>query len=450
MTSDTTPLHQIDHLVVLMLENRSLDNMLGFLYTDQENRSPSGDAFEGLTGAEANPDGNGGKVTVFRIDPAKPGAYFMPGSIPGEEFDRVNVQLFGTEHPPAPTPDATNDGFVIDYAQVYPTRSGNSPGVTASDIMGCFTPEGVPVLSGLARGYAVCDHWYCSVPTQTLPNRAFALAGTSLGYLLDKTSLKLAEQTKKPMFDTPSIFGRLGDTIDWMVYGYNKWPKTMADFPDTQQADRSHFGQFMDFTNAAANGRLPAFTFLEPSWGNTGNSQHPNDDVALGEHLVYDTYQALRRGPDWARTLLVVTYDEHGGCYDHVPPPAGATPPDDIKGVEFDFDFTRFGVRVPTVLVSPLIKPGTVFRVPDGSVPLDHTSLLKTIEQRWAVEPLTGRDAAAPGIGDVLTLEQPRDDDPLSDVLVPVSKGSNPARTQTSHLDAAYNSLVAANLIPKM
>ncbi|MFF3820354.1 alkaline phosphatase family protein [Streptomyces bluensis] len=451
MTSDTTPLSQIDHLVVLMLENRSFDNMLGFLYTDQGNRSLSGQPFEGLTGAESNPDGNGGKVKVFPIDAAKPGAYFMPGSIPGEEFDRVNIQLFGTAKPPTPTPDATNEGFVIDYAEMIPKRRGNSPGVTASDIMGCFTPEGVPVLSGLARGYAVCDHWYCSVPTQTLPNRAFALAGTSLGYLLDRTSLDLVKTTKKPMFDTPSIFGRLSDSnTDWMVYGYNKWPKTMADFPDTHQADKRHFGLFMDFKNAAANGSLPAFTFLEPSWGNVGNSQHPNDDVASGEQLIYDTYQALRGGPDWAKTLLVITYDEHGGCYDHVPPPAGATPPANIMGVEFDFDFTRFGVRVPTVLVSPLIEPGSVFRVPDGTVPLDHTSLLKTVQQRWGVSPLTARDAAAPGIGEVLTLERPRDDDPLAGVIVPVSKGGNPARTETSHLEGVYNTLVTANLIPSM
>nr|WP_241779740.1 alkaline phosphatase family protein [Streptomyces natalensis] len=152
--------------------------------------------------------------------------------------------------------------------------------------------------------------------------------------------------------------------------------------------------------SAPADGSLPAFTFLEPAWKHDGNSQHPNDDVAQGEQLILDVYNALRTGPDWDKTLLVITYDEHGGCYDHVPPPAGATPPDQSAG-EAGFDFTRFGVRVPTVLDSPLIAPGTVFRVPDDSVPLDHTSVLKTIQQRWSVNPLTARDAAAPGIGEV-------------------------------------------------
>ena len=126
--------------------------------------------------------------------------------------------------------------------------------------------------------------------------------------------------------------------------------------------------------------------------------------MALGEQLIHDTYEALRAGPGWAQTLLVLTYDEHGGCYDHVPPPWGATPPDNTAG-EFGFGFNRFGVRVPTLLISPLIAPGTVYRVPAGSTPLDHTSILKTVEQRWNLPPLTARDAAAPGFGDVLTLD---------------------------------------------
>ncbi len=233
------------------------------------------------------------------------------------------------------------------------------------------------MLSALVRGYAVCDQWFASVPTDTLPNRAFACSATSQGHMDDKTHT----------FTAPSIFGLLGQhNIPWAIYGYDTQPLTKDTFTDITGADPSHFGVFTDFTAAAANGTLPAFTFLEPSWSSTGNSQHPNYDVALGEQLMHDVYEALRGAQGWAQTLLVITYDEHGGCYDHVPPPSGATPPDDDAG-EFSFDFTRFGVRVPAVLVSPLIAPGTVYRVPAGSTPLDHTSVLKTVQQRWGPPP---------------------------------------------------------------
>jgi phospholipase C len=238
--------------------------------------------------------------------------------------------------------------------------------------MGCFAPDALPVLSGLAAGYAVCDQWFASVPTETLPNRAFACSGTSQGHMDDKTRT----------FTSPSIFGLLGQNgLTWGIYGYNAAPLTRSTFTDISGAAGGTIGQFSDWAAAAAAGTLPAFSFLEPSWSSSGNSQHPNYDVALGEQLIHDVYETLRGGPGWPQTLLVITYDEHGGCYDHVPPPSGAVPPDSSAG-EFGFDFTRFGVRVPAVLVSPLITAGTVFRVPAGSTPLDHTSILKTVQQR--------------------------------------------------------------------
>jgi phospholipase C len=181
---------------------------------------------------------------------------------------------------------------------------------------------------------------------------------------------------------------------------------------------------------------------LEPRWGSSGNSQHPNYDVALGEQLIHDVYYTLRNVPAWSQTLLIITYDEHGGCYDHVAPPTGAVAPDSCAG-EFGFDFTRFGVRVPTVLVSPLIAPGTVFRS-TGTAPLDHTSILKTVETRWGLPPLTARDAAAPDVGDVLTLAQPRTDDPLAGVVVPKSAVPNPVAGTPSHIQQVYAQLVSA------
>src|SRR6202012_3206177 len=241
----------------------------------------------------------------------------------------------------------------------------------------------------------------------------------------------------------PSIFGLLDkNSLGWAIYGYDATPLTKETFTDISGAAASHFGLFTDFQAAPPAGPLPPFTFLEPSWASTGNSQHPNYDVALGEQLIHDVYEALRSGPGWDQTLFVLTYDEHGGCYDHVPPPWGATPPAATAG-EYGFGFARFGLRVPTLLISPLIAPGTVYRVPDGTTPLDHTSVLKTIEQRWNIPPLTARDAAAPGFGDVITLTAPRADDVLSGVTVPVSGSAGPSAGQVSHLQAVHDELYA-------
>jgi phospholipase C len=253
---------------------------------------------------------------------------------------------------------------------------------------------------------------------------------------------------KTKSWTCPTIFGQLSaSNIDWAIYGYDSPPLTRQDFSDTTNADESHFGLFTDFQAAAAAGNLKPFTFLEPSWSASGNSQHPNYDVALGEQLIHDVYYALFNGPAWKSTLLIITYDEHGGCYDHVPPPTNAVPPDSDAG-EYGFDFTRFGPRVPTVLVSPLIAPGTVFRVAAGAMPLDHTSILKTVETRWNLPTLTARDAAASDIGDVLTLATPRTDDPLAGVVVPVSSGQGPDVTQPSHLQQVHAELVSQLPVP--
>jgi phospholipase C len=430
-------LASIDHIVVLMLENRSFDHLLGFLYADQNNIPPDGPGFEGLSGNESNPDNTGNAVSVFRIEPTDRYAYFMPGADPGEGYPATNSQLFGNVNPPTP-PVATNQGFVQDFAYTLAWEAREKgwsilSGTSASNIMGIFTPQMLPVLTGLARGYAVCDHWYSSVPTETLPNRAFACAATSQGHMDDATQ----------SFTAQSIFGLLSaHNLDWAIYGYDTEPLTRLNFTDTTNAAHDHFGLFGDFQAAAAHGALPSYTFLEPSWSASGNSQHPNYDVARGEQLIHDVYYALRNGPGWNGTLLIITYDEHGGCYDHVPPASGAVPPDQAVG-EFGFDFTRFGVRVPTVLVSPRIVAGTVFRVPQNTMPFDHTSILKTVERRWSLPALTQRDAAAPDVGDVLTLATPRTDDPLAGVVVPVATARNPAERRPSHLQQVHAELVA-------
>ncbi|MGA2928939.1 MAG: alkaline phosphatase family protein [Solirubrobacteraceae bacterium] len=431
-------LSAMEHIVVLMLENRSLDHMLGYLYTTSGNVSPAGDPFEGLNGTESNPDASGDAVDVFAIEPSTPNVYLMPGADPGEGYMATNDQLFRSTATPAAGATPAMTGFVTDYASTLAWESTTPgwsvvAGTTAADIVGCFSPQALPVLSGLARGFAVCDHWYCSVPTETLPNRAFTCAGTSQGHMDDKTRT----------FTAPSIFGALTRAgVDWAIYGYDAEPLTRNTFTDIAGEPASRFGLFSGFTAAAAAGTLPAFVFLEPSWGASGNSQHPNYDVALGEQLIHDTYYALRNGPGWAQTLLILTYDEHGGCYDHVSPPWGATAPDTTVG-EFGFDFTRFGPRVPTVLVSPLIAAGTVYRVPAGATPLDHTSILKTVEKRFGVAALTARDAAAPDVSGALTLSSPRTDDPLAGVTVPTSSATPPAIDEPSHLEQVLADLIS-------
>ena len=429
-------LGKIEHIVQVMLENRSFDHMLGYLYADRGNVSPAGQAFDGLTGAEWNPDDTGRQVAVHAIQATDANPYLMPGADPGEGFLNTNYQLFSTDDPDSAAVPG-NMGFVVNFKSAIASDlakhySDTLPGTQQSQIMGMYTPELLPVLSALAQGFAVCDRWFASVPTLTLPNRAFAAAATSQGHLDDTPKV----------YTCPTIFGRLSDqNLDWAIYGYNRDPLTRQTFPDTTAADDSHFGHFRDFQQRAAAGTLPPYTFLEPSWDAAGNSQHPNYDVAKGEQFLHDVYVAVRNGKAWDSTLLIITYDEHGGNYDHVAPPSNATPPGDGTVGEYGFDFTRFGLRVPAVLVSPLIAAGTVFR---GSGPIDHTSVLKTISERWGTEPLTARDAAAASLGDVVTLATPRTDDPLSGVLPPASSGAHPNSSKPTKLDRIHAALVSA------
>ena len=404
-----------------------------------EQRLPRGAALRGLTGQESNTDARGKKVPVNKIKPGTKFAYYMPGADPGEHFQDANVQLFGADPPPTGA-TAACDGFLVNFksAIAYDKQRKEKvlSGTVPTNIMGMFPREMLPILSGMARGYAVCDHWFASVPTQAMPNRAFVCAATSQGHMDNVTH----------SFTVPSIFGLLSKhDVSWAIYGYTSPPLTRNDFPDTLNAPDGNFGLFADFKKAASAGTLPSYTFLEPEWSPTGNSQHPNYNVALGEQLIHNVYYALRSGPAWNQTLLIITYDEHGGCYDHVSPPTGAVPPDNTPG-EFGFDFTRFGVRVPAVLVSPLIPAGTVFRT-EGQTPIDHTSVLKTVEERWlpAGTSLTKRDAAAPGLGGVLTLETARTDDPLKGVAVPVAPGPSPfsASSPPSHLQRIHAAAVS-------
>jgi phospholipase C len=431
-------LDRIDHIVVLMLENRSFDNMLGWLYDSGNpppyDQPPRGQAFEGVSGKNlSNPipayaqDAARGRVPV-----GKATSITSPNPDPGEEYYHVNTQLFGAVIPPEnrhkpynhkpynlPTPlpvPAPMNGFVTDYINTYAHWKEREPAYDEYKvIMDGFTPDMVPVISALAHQYAVCDHYHASVPSQTFCNRAFVHSAASNGFVINAPFVNWL------FTHAPTIFNRIQDAkrpgLTWKVYydELNLISLTWLLQPALKAFRRTHFFHMDEFFKDAREGTLPSYSFIEPRLVVNHNDQHPPVDDFLythaelaGEQLMYDVYQAIRHGKGWERTLLILTYDEHGGCYDHVPPPQ-AVPPDAAHPAgQYDFKFDRLGVRLPTVLISPYIEPGTVVHTT-----FDHSSIIKTVCNRWGLPHLTERDKAAYDLSEALTLDKPRDDDPL-------------------------------------
>ncbi len=411
----------IDHLVVVMLENRSFDNILGTLYQDAAPSFflPAGSPtrFDGLRAGLSNPS----NVGFFNGDPPQyvsvkvPAASStVPDPDPNETFANVSYQLFGPD-PPSPQPRWPMQGFLINYA----TTTTGDP----TQVLQCHSPEQVPVLAQLARSYAVSDAWFASVPSQTWPNRAFGHAGTSNGHV-DNGS------PPDPLkWDVPTIFNVLeSQGVSWTVYHDTVLVPalTRTMFPSLWSVSLDgNFKSVDDFVSDCAQGNLPKYAFLEPSFLIEPNDEHPPHDVKAGETLLLRIWNALSTSRLFAKTLLVITYDEHGGCFDHVLPPYGATPPD-AGGAPGDegFVFDRFGVRVPAVVISPYIRAGTVFRS-DTQVPYDHTSLLATLRD-WLSIPASAmlpsqRIAKAPTLGQLLTLSVPRTDVPvITSTLAPI------------------------------
>jgi len=384
-------LNVIEHFVVLMLENRSFDNLFGRLY-------PKSADFDGLSGQESNPDGNGAPIPVWTSPiPWPDGSMVLPRPDPGESFGDINQQLFGASPPGAQPPGM--QGFAVNYA-----RNGGQP----RDIMHGFLPGQVPALAALARNYAVCDAWFASAPCQTWPNRFFVHTGTAQGY----------ENNSPPRFPylMPTVFNALDGVAPdgWAVYYH--------DFAQSLTLSRlwghlDHFHRFDDFLADAANGSLPSYSFIEPRYfadQDWPSDMHPPHDIGYGDALVAQVYNALLGSPQWPSTMLVVTFDEHGGCHDHVPPPLAVSPAPAQPGQVFAFD--RLGVRVPAVVASPWVRKGTVFRAGSGQ-PFDHTAIIKTLRLRYGIAaPLTARDASAPDLGQALTLDAPEPDprDPVA------------------------------------
>ena len=379
---------EIEHIIVLMMENRSFDHMLGWL------QQPGYD-IDGLTGGEWNPldpsepTGPNNKVVVTR------NAQDVTPQDPGHGFHDVNVQLFSRPGgPPPPTGVEENKGFVFSYAQQDDVTK-----TTAPAIMDCFDPDQLPVLTTLAREFAVGRRWFSSVPGPTWPNRFFAHAATSKGYL---------DNSQFHNYDMRSIFENLSEAgRTWSNY-YHEISQTW----ELQRLDtdtlRNNFKDYREFRKDAKNGKLPNYSFIEPKyfwWFGSATDQHPPHSVKAGEALIADVYHCVRTSPLWEKCLLLIVYDEHGGFFDHVITPKDAVPPD---GYQSQFNFDRYGVRVPAVLISPYVQKGTIV-----SETFDHTSIPATLKDLFKLDSfLTKRDAAARTFSGVPDLATPRKDAP--------------------------------------
>ena len=380
-------LDEIRHVVVLMLENQSFDRLLGYLDLGDPTQK-----LEGLTGAETNPvfpPTDMTPVPVTRV--STPSAYVTdPG--PGHDFEDVNQQLFATRTPPD-TSAPTNAGFVLSYAQQV-GADGRRLGDRGREIMQCLDPSLVPVLTTLARNFTVCDHWFSSVPGPTWPNRFFLHAGTAKGFLVTpEVPGQFASQFWTSPYDMPTIFENLTDRgLTWTVY-FDDYAQAFALRRLHPYGDR--FQRYEDFARDLERGTLPTYAFIEPrsfsAPGYPANDQHPPHNLLDGEKLIAEVYDTLRADDKiWRQSLLVVLYDEHGGFYDHVPPPR-AVPPDSSHARPSGFRFDRLGVRVPALLVSPWVAAGRV-----DHTTYDHTSVPATIKKMFGLPRfLTARDAAA-------------------------------------------------------
>jgi phospholipase C len=355
--ADAVP--QVEHIVVVMQENHSFDNYFGML--------GRGDGFaldrRGQP-VNVNPDPSGGYVRAFHeSDTCQPGGV-------SQSWNASHIQFAG----------GRNDGFVRSDSGVW--------------AMAYFNGQDIPFYYSLGRTFPVCDRYFSSVLAQTYPNRRFLMAGTAFGLISTDTSSITQDPPNGTIFDRLNAHG-----ISWKSYASNiSTLYIIASVPKHNPSNMTTIDRF--FADAAA-GTLPAVSYVDSNIL-TGDEENPQD-IQLGEAFVSSVVQAVMSGPAWPKTMLVWTYDEHGGYYDHVPPPPAITPdsippritvPPDQPGA-----YDRYGFRVPTVVVSPRGRPDFV-----SHTIYDHTSILKTIERKWNLPAMTYRDANARDLFDCLDL----------------------------------------------
>jgi len=380
-------LDQLKHIVVLMMENRSFDHMLGYLKQDWP-------ALNGLKGDETNPDNAGQDQSVQPTAAAQ--GELDPD--PDHSWEGVNLQIFGN-------PRGFDDGSpkMKGFIKSYFTKRqdlGHS-----RNIMNCFDPNNLQVLTYLAEQYAVCDRWFSSLPGPTVPNRMFAHFGTSFGHV--DNAMKIGDNGK-------SIYSRLMNAgRSTKVYFFDEQSSSIGiSFMLQNQAET--LGSYQDFMDDCNNGNLPDYSFVEPNYSDHGNllasDQHPDHNVISGENFIADVYNHIRKSPLWENTLLLIVYDEHGGTYDHVYPPK--ITPDGITDPISGFQFDRLGIRVPAIFISPWIDQGTLIQTQ-----YEHASIPATVANLFIANPaqrnLTPRESRANLFtkdADLFTLTQARQD----------------------------------------
>ncbi|RWR86795.1 non-specific phospholipase C4-like protein [Cinnamomum micranthum f. kanehirae] len=392
----------IKTVVVLVQENRSFDHILGWM----KSLNPE---INGVTGTESNP--------ISTSNPKSDLIYFGDRSEyvdpdPGHSIQAIYEQVFGVEFSVNPSvKEPLMNGFA---QQAEETQKGMS-----ETVMNGFRPDAVPVYKELVSEFAVCDKWFASVPASTQPNRLFVHSATSHGATSNDRK-KLIEG-----FPQKTIFESLDE--EGFSFGiYYQYPPATLFYRNLRKLKYiGKFHQFdLSFKRHCEEGKLPNYVVIEQRYFDLkilpGNDDHPSHDVSEGQKFVKQVYEALRASPQWNEILFIITYDEHGGFYDHVPTPVSGVPsPDGIVGPEpYNFRFDRLGVRVPTIMISPWIKRGTVVHGPNGPHPtseFEHSSIPATVKKIFNLKDfLTKRDAWAGTFESVLTLENPRTDCPVT------------------------------------
>lgn len=404
-------LAKIQHIVVLMLENRSFDHLFGKI-----------PGVAGLRGTEFNyDDPNSPQDAQKRI--VHPADRFDMPFDPPHEFPDVQFQLFGPKEGQEnqsnlPVDKAPMNGFAFEALAKGPHLYGED----AARVMSYFDVTAIPILSTLAQEFAVFNTWYSSLPGPTWPNRFFVHAATSGGLNYSPSELQIIAGFA---FKNGTIYDQLG-AKRWRIY-HDGLPQSIGiahlrwNYLQQMTAPFGcNFHPMASFAADIAADDLPSYVFIEPRYdtgGNykDGNSMHPLNDIRNGEDLVKLVYETLRASDFWSTTMLVITFDEHGGFYDHVSPPGTVPTGDDHRYADEDmlFGFDRLGVRVPAVVVSPYTKKGTIIGTPGDGRNYDHSSIVATAVKQFGLSNLTNRDRQAPLLGVALNLPVIRDDAPM-------------------------------------